>query len=111
MATGYALCISDPNDLALLATVARGEFATAGFRNRDLRGLLYPAQPDSSPDHHRGLSARVSRQLRLLRAHGLIRKIPRSHRYQLTQHGRLLAAALFAARHSTIAKLIGSAAA
>ena len=111
MATGYALCISDPNDLALLATVARGEFATAGFRNRDLRGWLYPAHSDSPPAHHRRLSARVSRQLRLLRAHALIRKIPRSHRYQLTQHGRLLVAALFAARHSTIAKLIGSAAA
>ena len=103
--------IGDPNDLALLAAVARGEFATAGFRNRDLRGLLYPAHSDSPPDHHRRLSARVSRQLRLLRAHALIRKIPRSHRYQLTQHGRLLAAALFAARQSTIAKLVGSAAA
>ena len=106
-----ALRIGDPNDLALLAAVARGEFATAGFRNRDLRALLYRAQPHSSPAHDRRLSARVSRQLRLLRAHALIRKIPRSHRYQLTQHGRLLAAALFAARQSTIAKLVGSAAA
>jgi hypothetical protein len=106
-----ALRIGDPNDLALLAAVARGEFATAGFRNRDLRSLLYPAHADSPPDHHHRLSARISRQLRLLRAHALIRKIPRSHRYQLTQHGRLLAAALFAARQATIAKLVGSAAA
>ena len=69
MATGYVLRISDPNDLALLATVARGEFATAGFRNRDLRGWLYPAHSESPPAHHLRLSARVSRQLRLLRAH------------------------------------------
>ena len=106
-----ALRIGDPNDLALLAAVAHGEFATAGFRNRDLRAVLYPVQPHCSPAHDRRLSARVSRQLRLLRAHGVIRKIPRSHRYQLTHHGRLLAAALFATRQSTIAKLIGSAAA
>jgi len=106
-----ALRIGDPHDLALLAAVAHGEFATAGFRNRDLRAVLYPLQPHCSPAHDRRLSARVSRQLRLLRAHGVIRKIPRSHRYQLTHHGRLLAAALFATRQSTIAKLIGSAAA
>jgi hypothetical protein len=40
-----ALRIGDPNDLALLAALARGEFATAGLRNRDLRAfaLLRPA--------------------------------------------------------------------
>ena len=104
-----ALRIGDPNDLALLAAVARGEFATAGFRNRDLRALLCGAE--SSSHHDRRLSARISRQLRLLRAHGVIHKIPKSHRYRLTHRGHLLAAALFAARQSTIAKLIGSAAA
>jgi hypothetical protein len=47
----------------------------------------------------------------LLRAHGVIKKIPQTHRYQLTTRGRLLAAALFAARDATIHKLVGSAAA
>ncbi len=37
------------------------------------------------------LSGKISRHLRLLRAHGLIRKIPRQNRYQLTLKGvRLL---------------------
>lgn len=103
-----ALRIGDPDDLALLAAVARGEFATAGFRNRDLRHLLFPARALALPDQARRLSARVSRQLRLLRAHGVIRKVPKSHRYRLTQRGQLLAAALFAARQATLAKLIGS---
>jgi hypothetical protein len=36
-----ALRLSDPSDLALLAAVSRGEFAPAGFRNRDIRGQIY----------------------------------------------------------------------
>ena len=44
----------------------------------------------------------LTRQLRLLRAHGLIKKIPRSHRYQLTQRGRMLITALLAARDADV---------
>jgi len=106
-----ALRIGDPTDLALLTAITRGEFATAGFRNRDLRPILHPSKRPLSAVAARRLSARVSRQLRLLRAHGVIKKIPKTHRYQLTTRGRLLAAALFAARHATIHKLVGSAAA
>jgi hypothetical protein len=106
-----ALRIGDRADVALLAAVARGEFATAGFRNRDLRELLYPAHSHTPSDRVHALSARVTRQLRLLRAHGVIRKIPKTHRYRLSHRGRLLAAAVFAARQATLAKLIGSAAA
>jgi hypothetical protein len=105
------LRIGDPDDLALLAAVARGEFATAGFRNRDLRPLLLPARAVASSDQARALSARGTRQLRLLRAHGLIRKVPKSHRYRLTERGQRLAAALFACRQASLAKLIGSLAA
>ena len=37
--------IGDPDDVAILRAVARGEFATAGFRNRDLRQILHPVRP------------------------------------------------------------------
>jgi hypothetical protein len=103
-----ALRLSDPADLALLAAIARGEFVTAGLRNRDLRGLLY-ASP-KAPDEQRRLSARVSRQLRLLRAHGILRKIPKTHRYLLTQRGQLLTAALRATRDSSLQQLLRHAA-
>jgi hypothetical protein len=106
-----ALRIGDPTDLALLQVMTRGEFATAGFRNRDLRQLLYPAKRPAPPPEARCLSARISRQLRLLRAHGVIKKIPRTHRYHLTKRGRLVCAALFAVREATLEKLVGSAAA
>ncbi|MGH6693206.1 MAG: hypothetical protein ACREF4_21265, partial [Gammaproteobacteria bacterium] len=105
-----ALRIGDPQDIALLQAVSRGEFATAGFRNRDLRHLLDPASKTASADHDRRLSAKVSRQLRLLRAHGLIRKIAKSHRYRLTAKGHLLSAALFAARQASIQQLLAKAA-
>ena len=106
-----ALRIGDPQDIALLQAVTRGEFATAGFRNRDLRRLLHPTKRSQSPAETRRLSARISRQLRLLRAHGVIKKIPKTHRYQLTKGGHLLTAALFAVRQATLQKLVGSAAA
>ena len=105
-----ALRIGDPDDLALLRAVSRGEFATAGFRNRDLRHLLYPTASSAAAPDQRRLSARISRKLRLLRAHRLIKKIPRTHRYQLTQRGRLLTAALCATRDANIKQLLREAA-
>lgn len=105
-----ALRIGDAGDLALLETISRGEFATAGLRNRDLRPLLYPAEQARSQKEERRLSARVSRLLRLLRAHRLIRKIPKTHRYRLTTKGHLLTAALFACRQASIKQLLEKAA-
>jgi hypothetical protein len=105
-----ALRIGDPDDLVLLQATSQGELATAGFRNRDLRALLHPASASLAPCDQQRLSARVSRQLRLLRARGLIRKVPRTHRYPLTERGRLLTAALFATRNSNIKQLLATAA-
>ena len=48
--------------------------------------------------------------LRLLRAHGLINKISRTHRYQVTERGRLLTAALRATRDANIQRLLRDAA-
>jgi len=103
-----ALRTGDPADLALLRAVARGEWATAGFRNRDLRRLLYSPLPTASPLEAQRLTAKVTRQLRLLRAHGLIQRIPKTHRYRLTPKGQLLTAAVFAARDATLKQLIGT---
>lgn len=103
-----ALRIGDLDDVALLRAISNGKFATAGFRNRDIRSILHPKATNQADS--RRLSARITRQFRLLRAHGLIRKMPRSHRYRLTQKASLLTAALFAVRDATISQLIGNAA-
>jgi hypothetical protein len=57
-----------------------GEFTINGFRNRDLRGLLF-ADAGASPNQQRHDAAAVSRKPALLRAHGLIRKDAFRHRY------------------------------
>jgi DNA-binding transcriptional ArsR family regulator len=62
----------------------------------------------SHPLVEHGLSGRISRHLRLLREHGLIKKLPKQHRYMLTAKGRLLTTALnqfLAANISDLSKL------
>jgi hypothetical protein len=87
-------------DALLLAAINRGEFVLNGFRNRDLRQLLFPGR------HTQKLAKRhasmITRQLRLLRAHGLIKKITGTHRYQLSKRGRLVVTALLAARDADV---------
>ncbi len=95
-------------DAQLLSTVNRGEFALNGFRNRDVRAKLYAATADAKLLRHQ--TAAVGRRLRLLRAHGLIKKISRTHRYVVTCKGRRLITALLAARQASTEKLTALAA-
>jgi hypothetical protein len=80
-------------DRQLITLIGRGDFALTGFRNRDIQAFFFPGPP-SSPKEAKHRSAWASRQLRLLRAHGLITKIQKTHRYQITTRGRELAAVL-----------------
>jgi len=105
-----AMRTGDPSDIALLSAVARGEFTTAGFRNRDIRLLLHPETAKADAATVRRTAARIGRQLRMLRAHGLIVKVPKTHRYRLTPLGNQLTAALTAARNATIKQLLREAA-
>lgn len=98
-----------PHDAELFEAVSRGEFTINGFRNRDLRRLLFTA-PAASPQEERTHSAAVTRKLRLLRAHGLIAKVPKTHRYQLHEKARLVITALLAAREANAAELTKNAA-
>ena len=69
-----------------MTVVNRGEFSLNGFRNRDLRCHLYPTTKDKQKQHKE--MAAVGRRLRLLRAHGLIAKVPKTHCYIVTEKGR-----------------------
>lgn len=95
-------------DATLLETIARGEWVVSGFRNRDLRATLYPGQ--ASAVQQRRQTGRVTRALALLRAHGLIKKVPGSYRYQVTTTGRQIITALLAARQADVEKLVALAA-
>lgn len=105
-----ALRIGDPHDIALLQAISRGEFACSGFRNRDVRLLLHPESRNASTSDVRRLAAKTSRRLRMLRDHGIVRKVQKTHRYRLTKKGQLLTAALFATREAHIKQLLVDAA-
>src|SRR5262249_9700461 len=90
-----ALNVLGDEDARLLEFVGRGEHLIMGFRNRDLRRDLYGDRSPVAVEHRRQ-SGRVSRLLGLLRAHGLIRKVPKTHRYQVTARGREQIAAILA---------------
>jgi hypothetical protein len=90
-------------DTRLAAILLRGEFSINGFRNSDVRSLLYPE--DEAPDDRRRASGKVTRLLGLFRAHDLIQKIPGTHRYKLTSQGRHALPAFLAARNASTAKL------
>ncbi|HEV3443681.1 MAG TPA: hypothetical protein VG099_03505 [Gemmataceae bacterium] len=92
------------DDARLLEAVNRGEFAINGFRNRDLRKMLFTNTAKDQAEQ-RQQSAAITRKIRLLRAHGLIHKVPKTHRYQLSPHGRDVINALLTARQASTAKL------
>jgi hypothetical protein len=74
-------------DLELFRAIVRGEFNVHGFRNRDLRQLL----PDLD-------GRQMSRMIKRLRIHGLIKKVRAGYRYHLTRLGRQTVAAALTVR-------------
>ncbi len=95
-----------PSDVQLLEAINRGEFLLNGFRNRDLRALLFPDAKEVSAKESKQQAAKVTRLLSLLRAHGLITKVPKTHRYQVSASGRRKVAALLAARQANTEQLL-----
>ena len=95
-------------DVAVFEAVSRGENFLSGFRNRDLRASLFGEVEVSAAEAKRQ-SAKVTRWLRLLRAHGLIAKIPKTHRYQVTAQGREKLSALLAARQANTKQFLQAA--
>jgi hypothetical protein len=93
----------DKEDTRLLEIISRGEFNINGFRNRDILQEFYPGNHDVPTK--RRLSARITYRLRILRAHGIIRKVPRTFRYVLTDKGRQIVIAVIQTQHIPITKI------
>jgi hypothetical protein len=90
---GAALRFGDPRVQALLAVLVLFCLQPEGFRNQQLRPLLAQFLGLEPQELSRG---RMSYDLRRLRLHGIIERIPRSHRYRLSSAG--LKVALFYSR-------------
>ena len=97
----------DSDDVRLLAIVNRGEFVIHGFRNRDIKQQLFgdQARPTRTKVGRRQ-SGKVTRLLTLLRSHHLIKKVPRTHRYVLTDKGRCTITATLAAQNVSTKRLV-----
>jgi hypothetical protein len=98
------LRLLEAGDDKLLAIVGRGEFLLNGFRNRDLQAAWFGPE-STDPKARKRLSGQMTRKIRLLRAHGLVEKLPHTHRYQVTAKGRQVIAAILAAANADIAQL------
>ena len=108
---GYrGLRVMAADDAALLAAVARGEWALKGFTNGQLREVLHPGQKKLDAREARRQRGRMSRQLGLLRAHGIIRKVQGTRRWMLTDQGRLVVTLVAAAKHANAKELLQKAA-
>ena len=88
-----ALRFGDSNAQALLNAVLMFVFVARGFTNKELRqtfAVLLGKRPEQITP------GRMSYELRRLRLHGLIERLPKTHRYRLTDEG--LRTALFYTR-------------
>jgi hypothetical protein len=96
-------------DCELLQAISDPCFTVSGITNAALRKKLCSTHWGAARTDKQ-LSARVSRHLRLLRDHGLIRKLPNRHRYHLTDKGRQLTTALHAVLSASTEQLMQMAA-
>ena len=94
-----ALRFGDPRVQALFAVLVMFSLQLRGFTNQEIRPLLAQLLGLDPANYPIG---RMTYDLRRLRLHGIIERIPHSHRYQLTPEGSRIA--LFFSR--TYARLL-----
>lgn len=90
-------------DFQLLQAISRGEFLLQGFRNRDLRAILFGDKATTA--EAKSQTAKVTRMIRMLRAHGIVHKVSKTHRYNVSPLGRQITTALLAAAAASTHKL------
>lgn len=95
-----------PDDSQLMAILLSGEFHIQGFRNRDIYRQLHGQSHHHKADHRRA-SARITRSLRLFRAHRLIRKVSHTFYYRVTQKGHRVMTTALRLRQLNVATLAG----
>jgi hypothetical protein len=85
----------DGDDLELFSAIIRGEFNISGFSNKSLRKVIKDKK-----------GHQVSRLLKRLRKHGLIKKIGNTYKYYLTALGRRVTATALKLREMYIIPLL-----
>jgi len=96
-------------DQALFLAVLRGDGCVRGVSHEAVSARLYGSAPRDAWERRRR-GARVTRQLQLLRAHGLLAKIPRTRRYRVTAKGEAFMSAAVYVRRKYLPKAFHEAA-
>jgi hypothetical protein len=96
-------------DRALFEAVMRGEYPLHGFKASDI-GKQIGIQYADDPVERKRQCAKVNRQIRLLRDHGLVAKYGRSMRYRVTDRGVRYMNATIDLFHNTVPVLLDKAA-
>jgi len=73
-------------DIRFFAAVLAGDHIGKGFRNRDVRVALYTSAKDTN--RRRRQSAAIGRLLHRLHVRGLVKKVPRTRLWRVTDRGR-----------------------
>jgi len=90
-----------PEESRVFRAVLCGEHLLHGLRNRDVQARLYEARANNRPEARRRASP-VCRQLRLLRAHGLLRKVGGRNLYRVSPSGHQVMTTALLFRHSDV---------
>ena len=88
----------DETDHAAFLAIARGEYHISGITNKGLRSVLV--------DHS---GPQVSRLLKRLRLHGLIKKVGRQYKYYLTRFGQSVITAALKLRELVVIPMLAPA--
>jgi hypothetical protein len=92
-------------DRELLFAIANPAFDVHAISNKKLQSALIGTAWSKGMTGKK-LSGRITRHLRLLREHGLMRKLPNQRKYALTDKGRKLTAAIEAASATSVNELL-----
>jgi len=95
--------------MVFLRAISDPAFDVNAITNKQLQNVLN-GTPWAKNMTGKQLSARITRHLRLLREHGLIKKVQKQRKYVLTDKGRKITAALNAALSASVEALLGLAA-
>lgn len=92
-----------PEEAKVFQAVLGGQFLLRGFTNRNLRQCMGEPEPPDEQEQRRQ-SGRITRLLRLLRAHGLIQKVSGTRYYRVTTKGQRIMGAALRLRNADVTK-------
>lgn len=92
-------------DKSILRAISDPAFNAGSITNKQLQEKLAGTKWANGLTGKK-LSSKISRQISLLRAHGIIRKLPKQHKYALTDKGRKISSALNAVLSASTEDLV-----